>query len=78
MPDFWLNEATNICWLQVRKEKWPTDEARVALALLCAFVPPTLTTGLGLHDVALDIGIAVSDSPCDALYLAFAVAMGAR
>ncbi len=78
VPDFWLHEATNICWLQVRKGKWSADEAREGLALLRALVPPTPTADLGLHDVALDIGIAVSHSTYDTLYLAFAIAMGAR
>jgi predicted nucleic acid-binding protein len=32
---------------------------------------------MGLHEVALDIGIAVNHSTYDTLYLAFAVAMGA-
>nr|WP_282572176.1 type II toxin-antitoxin system VapC family toxin [Roseomonas acroporae] len=78
VPDFWLNEATNICWLQVRKGKWSPDEAREALELLRAQVPPTPTGDLALHDVALDIGLAVNHSTYDTLYVAFAVAMGAR
>jgi predicted nucleic acid-binding protein len=32
---------------------------------------------MGLHEVALDIGIAVNHSVYDTLYLAFAIAMGA-
>ncbi|TCZ61076.1 type II toxin-antitoxin system VapC family toxin [Roseicella aquatilis] len=78
VPDFWLNEATNVCWLQVRKGKWSAAEAREALALLRDQVPPTPTGDLGLHDVALDIGLAVNHSTYDTLYVAFAVAMGAR
>jgi predicted nucleic acid-binding protein len=78
VPDFWLNEACNICWLQVRKAKWSPDEAREALALLRAQVPPTPTGDLDLHDVALDIGLTVNHSTYDTLYVAFAVAMGAR
>ena len=78
VPDFWLNEATNICWLQVRKGKWSADEAREALALLRDQVPPTPTGDLALHDVALDLGLAVNHSTYDTLYVAFAVAMGAR
>lgn len=78
VPDFWLNEATNVCWLQVRKGKWPADEAHEALQLLLAQVPPTPTGDLALHDVALDIGLAVRHSTYDTLYVAFAVAMGAR
>ena len=58
VPDFWLNEAANVCWLQVRKGKWSADEAREGLALLRALVPPTATSDLDLHDVALDIGLA--------------------
>jgi predicted nucleic acid-binding protein len=78
VPDFWLNEATNVCWLQVRKRVWTPDEAREGLALLQVLVPPTATGDLDLHDVALDIGLAVSHSTYDTLYVAFAVAMGAR
>jgi predicted nucleic acid-binding protein len=78
VPDFWLNEATNVCWLQARKGKWSAEEAREALELLRAQVPPTPTGDLALHDVALDIGLAVSHSTYDTLYVAFAVAMGAR
>mgnify|MGYP005856384593 FL=1 len=78
VPDFWLNEATNVCWLQVRKGKWSADEAREALELLRAQVPPTPTGDLALHDVALDIGLAINHSTYDTLYVAFAVAMGAR
>lgn len=78
MPDFWLNEATNVCWLQARKGKWTPEEAREALALLRAQVPPTPTGDLDLHDVALDIGLAINHSTYDTLYVAFAVAMGAR
>jgi predicted nucleic acid-binding protein len=46
MPDFWLNEACNICWLQVRKGKWTPEEAREALALLRAQVPRHLPASL--------------------------------
>jgi predicted nucleic acid-binding protein len=78
MPDFWLNEACNVCWLQVRKGKWTADEAREGLGLLRAQVEPSPTGDLDLHDVALDIGLAVNHSTYDTLYVAFAVAMGAR
>ncbi|WP_165982774.1 type II toxin-antitoxin system VapC family toxin [Dankookia rubra] len=78
MPDFWLNEATNICWLQVRKRVWTPNEARESLALLREMVLPTDTAGFDLHDVALDIGLAVNHSTYDTLYVAFAIAMGAR
>ena len=59
MPDFWLNEATNICWLQVRKRVWTPNEAREGLALLREMVLPTDTAVFDLHDVALDIGLAI-------------------
>ena len=36
LPDFWLNEACNVCWLQVRQKIWTPDEARKAFALLQA------------------------------------------
>lgn len=78
VPDFWLNEACNVCWLQVRKGKWTATEAREGLALLRAQAQPTATGDLDLHDVALDIGLAVNHSTYDTLYVAFAVAMGAR
>jgi hypothetical protein len=77
VPDFWLNEATNVLWLQVRRKLFTPAEAREGLALLRAQVEPTPTAGMGLHDVALDIGIAVNQSTYDTLYLAFAIAMGA-
>ena len=77
VPDFWLNEATNVLWLQVRKGVFTADEAREGLALLKAQVEPTPTANIDLHEVALDIGIEVDHSTYDTLYLAFAVAMGA-
>jgi predicted nucleic acid-binding protein len=78
VPDFLLGEATNVCWLQARKGKWTPGEAREGLALLRDLVPPTATGDLDLHDVALEIGLAVNHSTYDTLYVAFAVAMGAR
>jgi predicted nucleic acid-binding protein len=77
VPDFWLNEATNVLWLQVRKKVFTPVEAREGLALLRALVEPTSTANMHLHEVALDIGIDVGHSTYDTLYLAFAVAMGA-
>jgi predicted nucleic acid-binding protein len=77
VPDFWLNEATNVLWLQVRRKLFTPDEAREGLALLQAQVEPTPTAHMHLHEVALDIGIAINHSTYDTLYLAFAVAMGA-
>jgi predicted nucleic acid-binding protein len=77
VPDFWLNEATNVLWLQVRRKAFTPDEAREALSLLKAQIQPTPTADMDLHDLALDIGIEVNHSTYDTLYLAFAVAMGA-
>lgn len=78
VPDFWLNEACNVLWLQVRRRAFSADEAREGLALLRAQVEPTPTADLHLHDVALEIGLAADHSTYDTLYLAFAIAMGAR
>lgn len=78
VPDFWLNEATNVCWLQNHRGKWSADEAREALELLRAQVAPTPTGDLALQEVALEIGLAVGHSTYDTLYVAFGVAMGAR
>jgi predicted nucleic acid-binding protein len=78
VPDFWLNEACNVLWLQVRKGIFTPEEAREGFALLRAQVAPTPTAALDLHEVALEIGLAVGHSPYDTLYLAFAIAMGAR
>jgi predicted nucleic acid-binding protein len=41
VPDFWLHEATNVLWLQVRRKLFTPDEAREGLALLRAQVEPT-------------------------------------
>ena len=78
VPDFWLNEAINVLWLQVRRKLFTPDEAREGLALLQAQIEPTPTAHMRLHEVALDIGIAINHSTYDTLYLAFAVAMGAN
>jgi predicted nucleic acid-binding protein len=77
VPDFWLNEATNVLWLQVRRKLFTPDEAREGLALLRAQIEPTPAAGMALHELALDIGIAVNQSPHDTLHVAFAIAMGA-
>ena len=76
-PDFWLNEATNVLWLQVRRKVFTPDEAREGLALLRMQVEPTPTADLGLHEVALDIGLATNHPAYDTLYVAFALALGA-
>jgi predicted nucleic acid-binding protein len=36
LPDFWLGEATNVLWLQVRRRVLTAEEAREGLALLKA------------------------------------------
>jgi predicted nucleic acid-binding protein len=77
IPDFWLNEATNVLWLQVRRKLLTPNEARKALSLLKAQIEPTETVNMGLHEMALDIGIEVNHSTYDTLYIAFAIAMGA-
>ena len=76
VPGFWLGEATNVLWLQVRKGIFTPDEAREGLQLLRAQVTPTPT--FDLYDVALEIGLAIDHSTYDTLYLAFAIATGAR
>ncbi len=78
VPDFWLNEACNVLWLQVRRNVFSAAEAQEGLALLRAQAEPTPTASLRLHDVALEIALAVSHSPYDTMYVAFAIAMGAE
>ena len=77
VPDFWLNEATNVLWLQVHRKRLTPADAREGLALLRALVVPTPTGAMRLHDIALDIGLAVDHSTYDTLYAAFALAVGA-
>jgi predicted nucleic acid-binding protein len=77
VPDFWLDEATNVLWLQVRRKLLTPDEARQGLALLKALIEPTHTADMNLHEVALDIGIEINHPTYDTLYVAFAVALGA-
>jgi predicted nucleic acid-binding protein len=60
IPDFWLGEATNVLWLQVRRKLLTPDEAREGLALLRTQVPPTSTADMDLHEIALEIGMAVN------------------
>ena len=64
-------------WLQVRRNRFTPEEARQGLALLRAQIEPTPTAEMRLHEVALDIGMAVNLSTYDTLYLAFAIAAGA-
>jgi predicted nucleic acid-binding protein len=77
IPDFWLNEACNVLWLQVRRAVFTPDEARSAFGLLRRQLPPIQTGDLGLHELALEIGLAVDQSTYDTLYVAFAIAMRA-
>jgi predicted nucleic acid-binding protein len=77
VPDFWLNEATNVLWLQVRRKLFTPDEAREELALLREQVEPTPTAHMRLHEAALEIGIASNHSTYDTLYLAFAIGASA-
>ena len=77
VPDFWLGEVTNVLWLQVRRKLFTPVEAREGLTLLRTLIEPTATDGMELHEVALELGIAVNHSTYDTLYLAFAIAMGA-
>ena len=77
VPDFWLHEATNVLWLNVRRRVLTPQEAREALHLLRTTVEPTATGRMHLHDVALDIGIVINHPTYDTLYLAFAIALGA-
>ena len=77
IPDFRLNKPCNLLWRQVRKTLLSPDEVRSALGLLRRQLSPVHTGDLGLHEVALDLGLAVNQSTCDTLYVAFAIAMGA-
>lgn len=77
VPDFWLNEVTNVLWLQVRKKQFTPAEAQEGFFLLREQIEPTPTADLQLHQLALDIGIKVNHSTYDTLYIAFAIAMGA-
>lgn len=78
VPDFWLNEAANVLWREVRLKVFAPREARDGLAMLHTLVEPTPTVTLHLHDAALQLGLALNHSPYDTLYLAFAFAVGAR
>jgi len=64
VPDFWLNEAANVLWLQVRRKLFTPGEAREGLALLRAG-PIDPTPHMRLHDLALDISITIARSTCD-------------
>ena len=77
VPDFWLNEACYVLWVQVRRKLLTPAEAREAFALLCAQVQPTPTAELRLHETALEIGLAINHPTYDTLYVAAAIAMGA-
>jgi predicted nucleic acid-binding protein len=77
VPDFWLNEATNVLWLKACRKLMTPDEAREGLVLLRALIEPTPTAHMRLHDVAFDIGVTINHPTYDTLYLAFAIAVGA-
>jgi predicted nucleic acid-binding protein len=77
MPDFWLHEAANVMWQQVRRRVYTSAEARKGLALLRTHVPPTPTKQMELHDAALAIASAVNHCTYDTMYVAFAVAVQA-
>ena len=76
VPDFWLNEACNVLWLQVRNKAFAPAEAREGLEPLRAQVEATPTAALGLHNVALEIGLAINHSTLDTLCVVFAIAAG--
>ena len=78
VPDFWLNEVANVMWVQVRRGVFTAQDAREGLTLMQNRVEPTPTTKLALHATALEVGMAVNHSTYDTLYVAFALAMGAR
>jgi predicted nucleic acid-binding protein len=78
LPDFWLAEAINVLWRQVRRTLLTPHEAKEGLGLLRSIAPLTPTGDFGLHETALEIGLLVNHSPYDTLYVAFAVAMGAK
>ena len=78
IPDFWLNEAANVTWLWARRGLLTPDEAKAAFDNVRDLIEPTPTAKLRLHDVALEIGLTIGHSPYDTLYVAFALAMGAK
>jgi len=77
LPDFCMAEATNVIWLQVRRKVLTPQQAgkRLGFFRALSFLEPT--GDLGLHEMALDVGITVNHSTYDTLYVAFAVAVGA-
>jgi predicted nucleic acid-binding protein len=77
IPDFWLHEAINVLWREVRRKTITPDEARQGVALLRGQIKPTPTAHMNLHELALDIGIATNPSTYDTMYLAFAFTIGA-
>lgn len=77
VPDFWLNEACNVLWVQVRRRSLTAEEAQEALDLFREVVEPTPTADMTLHDVALNVALTVDHPIYDTLYVAFALAMGA-
>jgi hypothetical protein len=78
VPDFWPDEICNVLWLQVGKQVFTQGGGGEGLASLRPQVEPTPTAALELHDVGLEGGLRIDHSTCDALFAAFAVAMGAK
>ncbi len=55
IPDFWLNEATNVLWLQVRKGLMTPDQVRVRLQILASALPPLprrTSTSIWQHSIS--------------------------
>ena len=77
LPDFWLNEAANALWSQVRRRLLAEREACDGLRFLRAIAEPIPTGAMRLHEAALDIGLRIDHSIYDTLYLAFGLAIGA-
>jgi hypothetical protein len=76
--DFGLGDATNLLWLQVRRKLLTPEVAGAGLALLRTRVRPTSTVDMDLHEVALEIGVAVNHSMYETLHLVLAIATGAK
>ncbi len=77
IPDFWLHEAINVLWREVRRTTITPDEARQGLALLRGQIKPTPTAHMNLHELALDIGVATNHATYDTMYVAFALTVQA-
>lgn len=78
VPDFWLNEACNVIWLQAHRGLWSPEHARQGFAFIRDYLPQKKTSGMDLHGPALEIGLSIGHSPYDCLYAAFALEIGAE